>query len=535
MLSYLPRGPRGTRRVRHAAGDAAIPMKASSNVSPVREGEVVSGRYRVERVLGVGGMGVVVHATDQRLGNPVAIKFLLPDALEHPEIVARFAREARAAVKIRSEHVARVMDVGTLDSGAPYMVMEYLEGCDLSTELAQNGALPVEDVVDFVLQASEALVEAHQFGFVHRDLKPANLFLVAGRGAPVVKVLDFGISKTSSFVGGTGSGAAFTQTASLLGSPLYMSPEQMDSARSVDARTDIWALGVIFYELLSGEPPFSGESMPQLCMAILQQTPRALRVARPDVPARLEAVILRCLEKDRERRFANVQELAVALAEFSPPRSCISLERISAASEGDVNSGDPERVSGSSTRAAAFSGRVPGAVGSRPNTPRGVARRTPVRSFTEQEVHETQATFGRTSSERRGPYFMLFAFGVPVLVAAGLLVFLLGRRGSQPEPPAVSGSAAAALSPSAPSPAPAETPSSLPTVDTSEPVRAPGPSVVPGVEASPTSVFTPESPLPAPRPRAKTRPPAGASHEPAAPAHTSHGPKTPTDSWEDER
>ncbi|HTB76104.1 MAG TPA: serine/threonine-protein kinase [Polyangiaceae bacterium] len=212
----------------------------------VRQGDILARKYRVERVLGAGGMGVVVAACHLQLHQKVAIKFLLPEALSNAEAVERFAREARAAVKITSEHVARVIDVGTLDTGAPYMVMEFLEGHDLAQWVRLRGSLLLEQAVDFVLQACEALAEAHALGIVHRDLKPANLFIVRGADAlHAVKVLDFGISKAA------GLEVALTRTAAVMGSPLYMSPEQMAASRNVDARTNIWAMGIVLYELLT--------------------------------------------------------------------------------------------------------------------------------------------------------------------------------------------------------------------------------------------------------------------------------------------
>ncbi|HEY3664483.1 MAG TPA: serine/threonine-protein kinase, partial [Polyangiaceae bacterium] len=212
----------------------------------VREGDVLAGKFRIERVLGQGAMGVVVAATHIQLDERVALKFLLPEALANADAVARFAREARAAVKIKSEHVVRVSDVGTLESGSPYMVMEYLQGQDLSEWMTNHGTLNVSDAVEFLLQACEALAEAHALGIVHRDLKPANLFVTARRdGTPCIKVLDFGISKFTA----PGSNLNMTKTSTIMGSPLYMSPEQLSSTRTVDARTDIWALGVILFEL----------------------------------------------------------------------------------------------------------------------------------------------------------------------------------------------------------------------------------------------------------------------------------------------
>ncbi len=293
----------------------------------VREGEVLAGKYRVERVLGAGGMGVVVAAHHVQLDERVALKFLLPEALGNAEAVARFAREARAAVKIKSEHVARVIDVGTLSNGAPYMVMEYLEGGDLAAWVQQRGPMPVEQAVEFVLQASVAVADAHALGIIHRDLKPANLFCVRrSDGQLTIKVLDFGISKMTDPVG-ISSGSA-TRTSALMGSPLYMSPEQMRSSKDVDARTDIWALGVILFQLLTGTTPFVGESIAELAVKVATEPPQVIRSFRPDVPRGLEAVILKCLERDRRNRYTNVAELAVALLEFGPKRAKASVERI---------------------------------------------------------------------------------------------------------------------------------------------------------------------------------------------------------------
>jgi eukaryotic-like serine/threonine-protein kinase len=283
----------------------------------------------VERVLGAGGMGVVVAAHHIGLDEKVAIKFLLPEMLSNAEAVSRFSREARNAVKIKGEHMARVFDVGTLETGAPYMVMEFLEGGDLHHWLRERGPLPFEEAVDFVLQTCEVIAEAHSLGIIHRDLKPANLFCVRrADGRLSVKVLDFGISKVTR-LGGSLPNLGMTSTGALMGSPFYMSPEQMESSNTVDARTDIWALGVIIQELVTGKVPFPGDSLLEVARKVAGRAAPPLREFRPDAPEGLQTVVSRCLEKDRERRYRNVAELAMALLPFGPKRAKASVERIS--------------------------------------------------------------------------------------------------------------------------------------------------------------------------------------------------------------
>ena len=297
---------------------------------PVREGDVLAGKYRVERVLGSGGMGVVVSAVHVELNERVGLKFLLGAAAQRPEYVARFLREAQAAVRIKSEHVARVSDVGRLENGAPYMVMEFLAGRDLSEVLRAKGRLSIETVVDYVLQAIEAVAEAHSLGIVHRDLKPANLFLTKrADGSPLVKVLDFGISKALTPAPGSAPDPALTKTTGMLGTPYYVPPEQIRSARKVDPRADVWALGVILHELIAGTPPFHAETVHGLLAAILEESPVRLREVLPGAPASLEATILRCLEKDPGLRFQNVAELAQAIAPFSEGQARVSVDRVS--------------------------------------------------------------------------------------------------------------------------------------------------------------------------------------------------------------
>jgi eukaryotic-like serine/threonine-protein kinase len=284
----------------------------------VQPGDVLADKYRVERVLGQGGMGVVVLAEHIELRERVAIKFLLDSPGENAELAERFIREARAAVRIKSEHVVRVIDVGRLPTGAPYMVMEYLEGEDLSQRLLA-GRVPIEDAVDYVIQCCEAMHVAHRSGIVHRDLKPANLFLTQRPdGSALVKVLDFGISKVKST---DAAQLSLTHTQTMMGSPLYMSPEQMRSSKDVSPAADIWSLGVILHELISGDVPFTGATFPEVLVQVMSEPPPKLRLLRPEVPAELEAVVLRCLEKHPADRYSSVATLAVALTPFASART----------------------------------------------------------------------------------------------------------------------------------------------------------------------------------------------------------------------
>jgi len=292
-------------------------------------GDVVGGKFRVEGVLGTGGMGVVLTARHVQLGQSVAIKILRRDFAANPDAVARFLREARTAVNLQSAHVVRVMDVGTLDDGLPYMVMEHLTGTDLCDLLEQRKTLPVEEAVDYVLQGMEAVAEAHTLGLVHRDLKPANLFLTTRPdGSGLVKVLDFGISKATEASEQGQRDKSLTATSAVMGSPMYMSPEQLRSSKNVDTRTDIWALGVILYELVSGRFPFEEETVTGLCARIAADPPVPLHDHRADVPPAFEAVVLRCLAKDMKDRPQTVGELALLLRPFASAEVQLAVDRI---------------------------------------------------------------------------------------------------------------------------------------------------------------------------------------------------------------
>ncbi|MFT3698553.1 MAG: protein kinase [Kofleriaceae bacterium] len=271
-------------------------------------GSVIGGRFQVQQVLGSGGMGYVVAARHTTLGNLVAIKLLRDEVAASPAINERFIREARAVVGLRTEHVCRVSDVDRLDTGAPYIVMELLDGVDLQRTVARS-PLPITTAVEYVLQACVALAEAHAAGIIHRDLKPANLFVVRRPdGGPLVKVLDFGIAKAL-----TEPGVAMTQ-ASAMGSPGYMSPEQVQNARDVDARTDIWALGVTLFQLLSARLPFPGPTITEIAVGVMHDAPERL-----DTDPVLHGVVMKCLEKSPDRRYQTIAELMVALAPFGGP------------------------------------------------------------------------------------------------------------------------------------------------------------------------------------------------------------------------
>jgi serine/threonine protein kinase len=285
-------------------------------------GEVLAGKYRVDKILGIGGMGMVVAATHLELDQRVALKFMLPGAQESPEAAARFLREARAAGRLNSDHVCRVKDVGRFDNGTPYIVMEYLHGENLAVALRKRGPLRVSEAVELTLQAIEGLAEAHAHGIIHRDLKPDNLYLARRNdGSTIVKVLDFGISK----IAVTGISTA---TGDIMGSPAYMAPEQMQSSRDVDQRSDVWSLGVVLYQIVVGKLPFDGDSLPLLCLHVVNDAPKPMSAIRGDLPDGFEDVVMKCLHKEPSGRYSDVAELAQALAPFGPADASTSASRI---------------------------------------------------------------------------------------------------------------------------------------------------------------------------------------------------------------
>jgi serine/threonine-protein kinase len=283
----------------------------------VAMGRVLARRYVVGRLLGSGAMGTVRAAFDLDLDQEVAIKFALNDELSREETAERFRREVHVATRIKSEHAVRVLDVGSLPSGTPFMVMELLQGRGLEVERAERGVIPVHEAVAIILPVIEVLAEAHAAGVVHRDIKPANLFLEERVGEPrFVKVIDFGVSKSAYEL--ASSGGAITKSGMIMGSPLYMAPEQLRSPHAVDARADIWSLGAILFELVTGFTAHEGDSVAEICATVLRDPPRPITDFGSGLPPRFAKVVMRCLEPDPKRRYANVAELGAALLPFAP-------------------------------------------------------------------------------------------------------------------------------------------------------------------------------------------------------------------------
>ena len=407
----------------------------------VKPGDVLAGKYRVERVLGSGGMGYVVAARHLQLDQLVAMKFLKRGhgTLDETEATGRFLREAKAVVKLKDEHVARVFDVGTLDSGEPYIVMEYLDGSDLSAISKQRGTIPVNEAVEYIMQACEALAEAHSLGIVHRDVKLANLFVTHGAaGGALVKVLDFGISKVNPF---GEADQEMTRTSTMLGSPRFMSPEQMRDPRSVDPRSDLWSLGVCLYRLVGGKPPFEADTLGRLLTMVMHEHPDPLAAVRGDLPPGFSETVMHCLEKDPNARFSNIAELAYALVPFAV---------------------DPIRARGIADRIAATlsvaamprSMEIPLPIPSRPSAPPGQ-----IDTGTAAPWAGTHGGSRREHASRAGMVWAAVALA-GVLVAGGLFAKVRHDRAEE----ALTAAAKAPDAPSGPAPLVTDTPPAMPAL-----------------------------------------------------------------------
>jgi hypothetical protein len=415
-------------------------------------GTVLLDRYDIEAQLGVGGCSLVLRARDRLLDQPVAIKILRTDVGFARDMETRLMREARAIAQLSSQHVVRILDVGTVDTGAPFLVMELLHGTDLDAVLTRHRLLPPGLAVDYILQACDAFAEAHARGIVHRDIKPSNLFVVdRSDGAKIVKVLDFGISKSST----PDEELSLTQTALLLGTPAYMAPEQMRSARLADARSDIWALGVVLYQLVEGRMPLKGDNFADLVVAASTLPHEPMTVAPELAP-----VIARCLAKAPDDRYANMAELAASLAGFTAGeigRACV-------------------------TRTA----RV-----------LGIAPRIPLPISTSVAVVPPAASPWRIA--------IIAAVAAAIAIPATLLL----ARGREPAPPESSGRPVpAAVAPAAVAPAAVEP---TPAAPTPPPVVPPPPTPPPPQTAPPPTAPPPTTPPPTAPPPATAAMPAPAA------------------------
>jgi len=494
-----------------------------------RTGAVLLGRYRVERTLGQGGMGVVLAVRHLELDELFAIKLMLASTADNPDGVERFLREARAAARLKGEHVARVFDVGRLEDGTPYMVMEHLEGGDLKKLVLRRGPLPVEEAVLYVLQACDAIAEAHAQGIIHRDLKPSNLLLIRRpNGGPCVKVIDFGISKMMA----ASDAAELTSSGAMMGSPQYMPPEQILHSKRADARSDVWALGLVLYHLVTGRVPFNSPG------DALSEQPAPPSAHRPDLPAWIDAVVARCLKKPPEQRFQSIDDLAAALRSQSDTFDAPALAdtvpnqpRARPPAEGVVSS--PAEGGVSSTAKGVVSSPAEGGGNS---TAKGVVSST-AEGGGSSPVSGSNLDLDPAGSSPPAPHparERSRAGALLALVAALALAGLWIARGSwrsdaapaQPGEPGARAPGAAALLPepaasvlpAPPAPAP-EPPAPLASPAAADPRVAPEPPAQPTSAASAARAPAPKARAGRPAPAQPARPTeAAAPAQPAAPA-----------------
>ena len=454
-------------------------------------GDVLAGKYRLLDVLGRGGMGIVFEAHHELLDRRVAIKVLAPEVLGNHEAVTRFLNEARAAARITSDRVVQVLDVGLLADGLPFMVMERLEGLDLAQLLHNQGPIAVEDVVDLLLEGLEGVAHAHFEGIVHRDLKPSNLFLARRPDrTSAVKVLDFGISKITA---ADPSRGGVTATSTVIGSPLYMSPEQLRSAKWIDARADIWSFGVIAYELLTQTLPFRGENVVDIFAAIQERDVQPLCAVRADVPAALDEVVRRCLRRAPDDRFKDAFSLARALTPFGGKRAKAAMERlvVHAASKGLAAGVELDTtLVAPSAQGAEPARSTPAQAASAPITP---SKSSPLGATHAEATSSPWATTGSKAAAppRRGGRLAFVATLALLLAAAGAVTAYLVVRVRTPPVSKIEATPAVAATVSVSLPAAT---SAAPPLGSPAVVDVPAPVATP----PPATARSPRAPAPAP-------------------------------------
>ncbi|TKC96400.1 serine/threonine-protein kinase [Polyangium fumosum] len=466
----------------------------------MQAGQQITPTLRLQGLLGKGGMGSVWAADHLALGTQVAVKFMSPAYVENQSLVQRFRTEAMAAAQIKSPHVAQVFDHGFTADGTPYIVMELLEGEDLKRRIRREGPLPLRDVALVVSQASKALARAHALNIVHRDIKPDNIFLCNIDGETFVKLLDFGIAKM-----GPDGALGATTTGSMMGTPLYMSPEQLLSARRVDHRSDLWSIAVVAYHAITGRVPFHGETVGSLGVAVHTGVFHLPSALRPDVPPAVDAWFQRMLRRDPAERFGSAKEMAEALEQAI------------------LGAPSPYAVTGSFARApfpshadptpAPFSGgRM--ATTPAPNSPSGYASSpyTPPHNAPQGPASAPQTLIGTSTTAARaasGKKSAIIAASVAVLVLAGLGIFLAARRSNEAASvSAAPGEPSTTVATLAPSPAPSPSPT---------PVVAPAPPPSASALAEPAAPSSPTTTAEdKPTTRKTTQPPAATTPPPPA-------------------
>jgi eukaryotic-like serine/threonine-protein kinase len=441
-------------------------------------GDLLDNKYRIVRLIGEGGMGAVYEGENARIHRRVAIKVLHSEVAENADAVARFEREAQAAGRIGSEHIVEVLDLGSLPSGARYLVMEFMDGDSLSHRIKERGRLTAQEVFPIARQLLEALAAAHGAGIVHRDLKPDNVYLLTSRrgSKDFVKLLDFGISKFADMT----TGLSMTRTGVVMGTPYYMAPEQAKGSRELDQRVDLYAVGVVLYEALTGKVPFEAETFNELLFKIVLETPRPIEEVTPGVDPNLCAIVRRAMAREPAERFQTAGEFRAALDQWAAGAG---------ASLPDA-SGRHSQLSLSQRASAPNLGLTPG---NWTEAPEGIDALRP---------------------NRKRLYLATLAIVVTVFGAGGFL--LIGGRRDNAEAlalaAAASASAAAAASASAAAAArPSEpaTPFPSPTSETAPPLElVPSASSSPALPPKPLAVTRPSGPRRAPaQPAVKPRPP----------------------------